>query len=180
MSSLDPKLVDLLDKFADTQPALRLSTEPFGSSNPNLGTVLDAAITAAGTAASDAYTPTTPSNWSPAPTTTGGALDQTGTRLTANAAAAAAAQATANAALPSAKLVVRTGTVPGGSATPTAAVTGLLTTDTILAVDQIDPNTASLPLIGRAASCAVNGQLLLTYSADTVGAGTISVLVRTV
>lgn len=95
------------------------------------------------------------------------------------AAAAAAAQSTANLALPTAKLVVRTGTVPAGSATPTAAVTGLLTTDTILAVNQLVPGAASLPILGRAATCAVAAQLGLTYSADPGASGTIAVLVKT-
>lgn len=94
--------------------------------------------------------------------------------------AAAAAQTTANAALPTAKLVVRTGTIPGGSATPTAAVTGLLTTDTILAVDLLAKGTNSLPLIGRAATCAVAAQLALVFSADPGTGGTLSVLVKTV
>lgn len=106
-------------------------------------------------------------------------VDQALSGGTAASAAAAAAQATANAALPAAKLVVRSGTVPAGSATPTATVSGLLTTDTILAVDQIVANANSLPLIGRAATCAVAGQLALVYSANPGANGTISVLVKT-
>jgi hypothetical protein len=177
--ALDPTLVKILDDFADSMIALRLPALPFGSSNPKIGTALDAAIKAAGTAASDAYTPTVPGDWSPAPTTTGDALDQEAARLSAAETTLGTTTTTANAALPAAKLVVRTGTVPAGSATPTASVTGLLTTDTILAVDQITPNANSLPLIGRAASCAVNGQLALDYSADPGAGGTISVLVKT-
>ena len=180
MTTLAPALVKLLNDFADSQIALRLPNLPLESSNPKLGDALETAFADASSAAGDAYAPTTPADWSPAPTTTGGALDQEAARLKTAETTLGTTTTTANAALPAAKLVVRTGTVPGGSATPTAAVTGLLTTDTILAVDQLVANANSLPLIGRAATCAVSGQLILTYSADTGGSGTISVLVKTI
>lgn len=64
----------------------------------------------------------------------------------------------------------------GGSATPTLTVTGLLTTDTILGATQIAANGNSLPLIGAAATCAVNDQYAVVYSADPGGSGTVRVL----
>lgn len=45
--ALDPKLVKILDDFADSQPALQLPGEPSGSANPKLGTALDEAIDSA-------------------------------------------------------------------------------------------------------------------------------------
>lgn len=79
---------------------------------------------------------------------------------------------------PTATGVVKlTGTVPNGSATPTAAVTGLVTTDTILHATQQTANANSLPLIGQANACAVNAQLALVYSADPGASGTINVSV---
>ncbi len=64
----------------------------------------------------------------------------------------------------------------GGSATPTLAVTGLLTTDTILGAQQIIKNQNSLPLIATAATCAVADQYLVTYSADPGTTGTVKVI----
>ncbi len=63
----------------------------------------------------------------------------------------------------------------GGSATPTLAVTGLKTTDTILGAQQVAANAASLPLIGTAAACTVADQYGVTYSADPTGSGTVKV-----
>ncbi len=63
----------------------------------------------------------------------------------------------------------------GGSATPTLAVTGLKTTDTILGAQQVLKNANSLPLIGTAATCAVADQYIVTYSADPGGSGTVKV-----
>lgn len=64
----------------------------------------------------------------------------------------------------------------GGSATPTLAVTGLLTTDTILGATQIVKNANSLPLIAAAATCAVADQYIVAYSADPGGTGTVRVV----
>ncbi len=65
----------------------------------------------------------------------------------------------------------------GGSATPTLAVTGLLTTDTILGATQIAKNANSLPLIGAAATCAVADQYAVVYSADPGATGTVRVAI---
>lgn len=65
----------------------------------------------------------------------------------------------------------------GGSATPTLTVTGLLTTDTILGATQIAKNSNSLPLIGAAATCAVNDQYAVVYSADPGTTGTVRVMI---
>lgn len=64
----------------------------------------------------------------------------------------------------------------GGSATPTLTVTGLLTTDTILGATQIAKNANSLPLIGANATCAVNDQYPVIYSADPGATGTVRVI----
>ncbi len=64
----------------------------------------------------------------------------------------------------------------GGSATPTLAVTGLLTTDTILGATQILKNQNSLPLIGANATCAVADQYPVVYSADPGTTGTVRVV----
>lgn len=64
----------------------------------------------------------------------------------------------------------------GGSATPTLAVTGLLTTDTILGAQQVAKNANSLPLIGTAATCAVADQYAVVYSADPGATGTVKVV----
>lgn len=39
--SIDPRIVDLLNDFADSQPALRLPNEPYEKSNPMLGDLID-------------------------------------------------------------------------------------------------------------------------------------------
>ncbi len=65
----------------------------------------------------------------------------------------------------------------GGSATPTLAVTGLLTTDTILGATQIVKNANSLPLIGANATCAVADQYPVVYSADPGASGTVRVTI---
>lgn len=64
----------------------------------------------------------------------------------------------------------------GGSATPTLAVTGLLTTDTILGAQQVLKNQNSLPLIATAAACTVADQYGVTYSADPGTTGTVKVI----
>ena len=56
------------------------------------------------------------------------------------------------------------GTSAGGSATPTATVTGLASSDTILAVSQSAMGSNSLPLLGHGAPGT--GTLGLVYSAD--------------
>jgi hypothetical protein len=91
----------MLNKFADSQPALRYPNEPAGSSNPKLGDALAAALAAADSenATGTLYTPTTAPDWSPAPTPVQGALDQSGARLTATEAATTAAQGDATQAL---------------------------------------------------------------------------------
>ncbi len=73
--------------------------------------------------------------------------------------------------------VVLAGTIAGGSATPSATVTGLATsaTDTILAVTQDHINANSLPLLGYNTQAA--GSLVTVYSADPGGSGTIKVTV---
>jgi hypothetical protein len=69
MAALDAKVKDLLNKYADTQPALRLPNEPFDSSNIKLGDVIDSAATQ--------YTPATPGDWNgAAPKTVAEALDR--------------------------------------------------------------------------------------------------------
>ncbi len=65
----------------------------------------------------------------------------------------------------------------GGSATPTLAVTGLLTTDTILGATQIVKNANSLPLIGANGTCGTNDQYPVVYSADPGGSGTVRVMI---
>lgn len=84
--ALDPKIVKMLNDYADSQPALRLPAEPHGSSNPKLGTALDEAIdaTVAGDAGTTSYEPDEDTDWSPAPATVGAALDQLAARLTTN------------------------------------------------------------------------------------------------
>jgi hypothetical protein len=77
--------------------------------------------------------------------------------------------------LTASKLVNYTGTVAAGSATPSAVVTGLLGTDTILAVSQKAANANSLPLIGFGTPTA--DALPLVYSADPGANGTICVTV---
>lgn len=70
--ALDPKIVKMLNDYADSQPALRLPTEPAGSSNPQLGTALDAALDSAA-----AYSAGTPADWdTSAPETTKDAIDR--------------------------------------------------------------------------------------------------------
>ncbi len=61
----------------------------------------------------------------------------------------------------------------GSSATEAVAVTGLLTTDTILAVSQVTPGGNSLPLLGY--STVINGGLTVIFSADP-GAGAVVVV----
>ncbi len=64
----------------------------------------------------------------------------------------------------------------GGSATPTLTVTGLKTTDTILGAQQVAKNSNNLPLIGSNATCAVNDQYPVIYSADPGTTGTVKVI----
>lgn len=52
--ALSAEIVKLLNDFAESQPALRLPTEPWGKSNPKLGDALSGAITEAQTAGTDA------------------------------------------------------------------------------------------------------------------------------
>jgi hypothetical protein len=69
MAALDPKVKDLLNKYADSQPALRLPGEPYGTSNVKLGDVIEAAATQ--------YTPAVPADWNGAlPKTVAEALDR--------------------------------------------------------------------------------------------------------
>lgn len=81
--SLDAKIVKLLNDFADSQPALRLPNEPWGSSNPKLGDALKSALDVADAenATGVAYTPGVGGNWSPAVTSAQGALDQLAARM---------------------------------------------------------------------------------------------------
>jgi len=75
--SLSTVIKSLLNKFADTQPALRLADKPLESSNPQLGDVLDAALDTAASAPGTAYTPAVTGNWTGAdPTTVQAALDR--------------------------------------------------------------------------------------------------------
>lgn len=71
--ALDKKVKDLLNKFADSMPALRIPDEPYEKSNPKLGDILDDALKA-----EDAkYTPASASHWaSPAPETLKAAIDR--------------------------------------------------------------------------------------------------------
>lgn len=65
---LSQALKTLLNKFADTQIALRLPSLPLSKSNPNLGDALDALTD---------YEPATPADWAgPAPTTLAEAIDR--------------------------------------------------------------------------------------------------------
>jgi len=83
--ALSPELTKLLNDFADSQPALRLPTQPAGKSNPKIGDAINEAIaTATGEDASGlTYTPGTPSDWSPAPAQGAEALDQLAARTEA-------------------------------------------------------------------------------------------------
>lgn len=65
----------LLNKFSDTQTALRLNGKPYAQSNPQLGDAIEAQITA--TAGSAPYTPADTTKWTGAdPTTVQQALDR--------------------------------------------------------------------------------------------------------
>lgn len=69
---LSTAIKSLLNKFADTQPALRLADKPLESSNPQLGDAISAGIDGAA-----AYTPAVTGNWLGAdPTTVQEALDR--------------------------------------------------------------------------------------------------------
>lgn len=95
--SLDPKIVQLLNDFADSQPALRLPNEPWSSSNPKLGDALKSALDTADAenATGVAYTPGVGGNWSPAVTSAQGALDQLASRMVAAEGDITTAQSTA-------------------------------------------------------------------------------------
>jgi hypothetical protein len=58
----------------------------------------------------------------------------------------------------------------GGSATETLTVTGLLTTDTILGATIVEDGATPAYIQEAAKTCAVNGQYIVTFSADP-GAG---------
>lgn len=86
--ALDPKVKDLLNKFAESMPALRLPGEPLEKSNPKIGDLLEIAIDG-GTAVdqtardlaldaeSQAYTAADALDWSSnAPATIKAALDR--------------------------------------------------------------------------------------------------------
>lgn len=66
----------------------------------------------------------------------------------------------------------------GGSATPTLTVTGLATTDTILAATQRVKNANSLPLLGWTDGSRTVNQLVVAYSADPGGTGVVRVAVQ--
>lgn len=99
MATLDPKIQKLLNDFSKSQPALQQVGVPAATAGVQLGDLLAQALL--GAASSDAYSPTTPGNWSPTPSTVGAALDQAapGIAVTREAAvqAAAAADATSKA-----------------------------------------------------------------------------------
>lgn len=83
---------DLLNRFADTQTALRLPSLPLQDSNPNIGDAIEAMVdskVSAGVAEAEdaAYTAGTPGDWDTAPTTLKEAVD----RLAALAASESAA-----------------------------------------------------------------------------------------
>jgi len=42
--ALDPRVKELLNKFADSMPALRIPGEPLASSNPMLGDIMEEAL----------------------------------------------------------------------------------------------------------------------------------------
>ncbi|MEM4379610.1 MAG: hypothetical protein QXL01_02855 [Thermoplasmatales archaeon] len=96
--ALDSRIKELLNKFADSQPALRFPGEPLGSSNPMLGSVIkevsDTATSALANAATaqstaenaenQAYTAGTPADWAvSAPTTLKAAIDRIASALAA-------------------------------------------------------------------------------------------------
>jgi hypothetical protein len=95
MATLDPKTQKLLNDFSKSQPALNQPGVPASKSGVLLGDLLAAALGGG----SETYTPATPSDWSPAPTTVGGGLDQSAARLTAAEAAITAVQVDATQAL---------------------------------------------------------------------------------
>ncbi len=104
-----------------------------------------------------------------APTAAGDAARKT--ESDAALAAGAAAQATANAALPAANLLMLDSAASaGGTPSEALVVTGLLATDTILAVSQHTPGANNLPLLGFSTQ-ALNA-LTGIWSADP-GAGAI-------
>lgn len=73
-------------------------------------------------------------------------------------------------------LAVIAGTIAGGAASTAAVVTGLLTTDVILAVTQNVKGANSLPLLGY--NTQIADGLTVVYSADPGANGTIKVLVQ--
>lgn len=68
-------------------------------------------------------------------------------------------------------------TIAGGSATPTATVTGLLTSDSVLSVAQQVANANSLDPIAFPAHPAAPNALVVTYSADPGGGGKVLVTI---
>ena len=75
--SLSTAIRSLLNKFADTQIALRLADKPLESSNPQLGDAIGSALDAAATSPGTSYTPAATLNWTGAdPTTVQEALDR--------------------------------------------------------------------------------------------------------
>jgi hypothetical protein len=71
--TLDPKIKELLNKFADTQPALRLPEQPLEKSNIFLGDLLEQAVNAQ----NQEFTAGTVGDWdTSAPATIKEALDR--------------------------------------------------------------------------------------------------------
>lgn len=109
--------------------------------------------------------------WGSAPAGTGiGAVTISGTAAAGSFIEASSASAAAWTPLANHFLKLESTAGAGGSATPTAVVTGLLTTDVILAVSQEVQGANHLPLLGFNTQAA--GALGLVYSADP-GAGNI-------
>ena len=100
MATLDPRIQRLLNDFSKSQPALQLVGVPASRAGVQLGDLLAQAL--ADSASTESFSPATPGNWSPTPTTVKGALDQAAPGLSAadattkaNAAQAAAIAAAA-------------------------------------------------------------------------------------
>jgi hypothetical protein len=79
--ALPQAIITLLNNYANSQPAWQLPSLPAGKANPLIGTVLDAAITAASAGTPSATTTTyaagTPSQWaSAAPANVKAAIDR--------------------------------------------------------------------------------------------------------
>lgn len=91
--ALDSVIKKLLNDFADSQPALRYPGKPLGTSNIQLGDLLEDALSESASEAS--YAPTTAGDWTPAPTTVSGALDQLADRVKTLESDVATAQSTA-------------------------------------------------------------------------------------